>query len=127
MKQAPTALLLQELTSQGLPVVGVALVNAVHDTVDPATFHTVSGRLVRLDWPAPPTVQQQSSAQAVMNAFDVRDRRPRSRSSLRADFQALSVSDRNRLIMEAVVDLLLRDPRVGQQLNIAINGDEPDV
>lgn len=51
-------------------------------------------------------------------------RRPRSDADLLAAVNALSASDRNKLIAAAVVDLLQRRPGVARKLSIDLDGDE---
>jgi len=60
----------------------------------PTTYHTRSsdGAIVRVCWSAPPTAQQTSQADAIVQAYDPRPRKPRTMYAIASDIFALSGS-----------------------------------
>lgn len=70
--------------------------------------------------------EQTPTAQGVVNAFDFRNRRPRSQASLIADILALSNSDRNRLLAAVASAWLQENPNAARKLGLNFDGDEPE-
>lgn len=62
--------LLTELQAAPLPVVGVAVENAVRPTASPATWHSRPEGQVRVDWPESPSPAQESQAGSIVTAHD---------------------------------------------------------
>jgi hypothetical protein len=71
-----------------------------------------------------PTAEQRRQVESILATADLRDRRPRPTNDLLTAIQALSATDRNRLIALAIADLLQRHPRIARKLNIDLEGDE---
>lgn len=108
--------LYQSLTAAGLPVVGGALVTMRHAVSGFATWHDRPEGLLRLDWSIQPTAQQESAANAIVQAHDgtptVGERldavtqRPRVQAALvlRASTQWGSLTPARRALVQQVLD-----------------------
>lgn len=101
---------------------------SAHNRLAPSTYHTISNRIIRLDWPngTAPTQGQRNGADAIIQAFDFRPRRPRGLAAIAVDIRALSNSDKQRLQEAALADFLQNNPRFANRLNINISGDKPE-
>lgn len=108
--------LYQSLTAAGLPVVGGALVTTRHAVSGYATWHDRPERLLRLDWSSQPTAQQESAANAIVQAhdgtptvggrLDAVAQRPRVQAALvlRASTQWGSLAPARRALVQQVLD-----------------------
>ena len=84
------------------------------------------GFFVELHFGPSVTAPQRALAAQILAAFVFKSRRPRSRASLLAAVQGLTVAQRNLLLASMAVDFLQRDPTFAQRLGISLDGDEVD-
>jgi hypothetical protein len=104
----------QGLLQAGLPVVGVALV----DATPPAK--------VRIDFAADATAEQRARAEAIAAGFDWRKRNARPLDALVRDVERLPPNDRQRLVDLVLAETLQSRPDFATRNGIALEGDEPE-
>lgn len=102
------------LLAAGIPIDGVSIDRATQ----PPT--------VRVVFKPEATDQQRTQAQAIIDAFDFRRRRPRSLAALAQDVTNLSAADRTRLQVAIAAQFLQQNPQFARDLGIGVDGDEPD-
>ena len=72
------------------------------------------------------TPQQKLQGQAIFDAHDFRQRKPRPLLAIMTDIQALSANDQRKLQLADLAQFLIDNPRFAERLNIPISGDEPE-
>lgn len=105
--------------------------------LDPLTFQLVASGApidgvtllrdgsVRVDFRPEATDEQKAAAQSIVDAFDWTPRRPKTQAALLTAIQALSTSDRNKLLAAMAAEFLREHPDFARKLSIALDGDEP--
>ncbi len=84
-----------------------------------------SGNTVQLVFADEATPQQRVQAQAIVDGFDKRERRPRSYADLLAFINGLSATDRNRLLALSIARMLREEPDIARRiLGMDLDGDE---
>ncbi len=100
-----------------------ALTEQIADTGIPV--HGVSiGPPIRVDFKPEATDQQRQQAASIVAGFDTRPRKPRPLAALIADIEALTVIQRNKLLVVMAAKFLQDYPRAARKLGIALDGDE---
>lgn len=69
------------------------------------------------------TSQERIDAQAIADAWDFTERIPRALADLITDIQALSATDRVKLLAAIAAEFLQRHPRFAEELAISVPGD----
>lgn len=59
-----------EMIAAGLPVIGISVPPARHETVDPATWETKGTTLIRIDWSVAPDAAQISRSKKALGDHD---------------------------------------------------------
>lgn len=81
---------------------------------------------VRVDFRPEVTDEQIAAAKSIVDAFDWTPRRPKTQAALLTAIQALSASDRNKLLAAMAAEFLRSHPDFGRKLGLALDGDEPE-
>lgn len=80
-----------------------------------------------IDFRPEATSAQRTQAQTILTNFDRRARRPRSIAALVADINAMTVANRNILLVAVLAQILQRDPQFAIRAGFpALVGDEVD-
>lgn len=103
------------LKAAGIPIHGVSV------------NHKTTPRTVRVDYAAGATLQQRVDGQAVVDAFDWTQRKPKAQAALLTAIQSLSAADRNKLLAAMAAEFLRENPDFARRLGIALDGDEPEI
>lgn len=100
------------LRAANIPIDGVA-------ALDDGSF--------RVDYLASATHAQQLAGAAIVKATPKMGRKPVSFAVLRAQIVALSVADRNTLLIAVAIDFLQNNPTAARRLGIALDGDQDEI
>lgn len=103
------------LKAAGIPIHGVSV------------NHKTTPRTVRVDYRDEATARQRADGQAIADAFDWAPRRPKTQAALLTAIQALSATDRNKLLAAMAAEFLREHPDFARKLGITLDGDEPEV